>query len=153
MHELRFTRRHAIASAAVLLSHSVLSGRKRPATQPGEPIIDIHQHTNYSGRTDEQLLFHQQRMGVSQTILLPAGTPVNRPSTHDGTTNGLQAQCGGNETVVKIARIIRVNIFISQTKCRICEQRTRGDHEISEDRRWASASRSFLCRAILSRSS
>lgn len=25
-----------------------------------EPIIDIHQHTQYSGRTDDQLLTHQR---------------------------------------------------------------------------------------------
>ena len=77
------------------------------ALAPGadaDSIIDIHQHTNYSGRTDEQLLFHQSRMGVTQTILLPAGSVVNRPSTHDGKTNGLAAQCGGNETVAKIVR-------------------------------------------------
>ena len=74
-----------------------------PSSQPDEPIIDIHQHTNYSGRTDEQLLYHQKAMGVSLTLLLPAGSVVNRPSTHDGKTNGLMAKCGGNDTCVKIA--------------------------------------------------
>ena len=42
-------------------------------------------------------------MGVTQTILLPAGRPVNRPSTHQGKSNGLAAQTGGNETVRALA--------------------------------------------------
>ena len=89
--------------AGLLLASKWLGAAEdKPATQPAEPIIDIHQHTNYSGRTDEQLLRHQRAMGVTQTILLPAGSPVNRPSTHDGKTNGLAAGCGGNETVLKI---------------------------------------------------
>jgi len=92
-----------LASDCALIATKALA-QDVPATQPAEPIIDIHQHTNYSGRTDEQLLFHQSRMGVTQTILLPAGSVVSRPSTHDGKTNGLAAQCGGNETVVKIVR-------------------------------------------------
>lgn len=91
-------------SALMLLAPELLRAQDAtPATEPAEPIIDIHQHTNYSGRTDEQLLYHQRAMGVSQTILLPAGSVVNRPSTHNGKTNGLAAKCGGNDTCVKIA--------------------------------------------------
>jgi len=55
-----------------------------------EPIIDIHQHSNYSGRTNKQLLAHQRAMGVTQTVLLPAGRFY-----------GLDADCGGNGTVVE----------------------------------------------------
>jgi predicted TIM-barrel fold metal-dependent hydrolase len=58
-----------------------------------EPIIDIHQHTNYTGRTDEELIRHQREMGVSKTVLLPAGSKY-----------GLAAGCGGNDTVVALAR-------------------------------------------------
>ncbi|MBI1792368.1 MAG: amidohydrolase family protein [Acidobacteria bacterium] len=57
------------------------------------PIIDIHQHTKYSGRGDEQLLEHQRVMGIRQTVLLPAGRKY-----------GLAAGAGGNDTVVAIAR-------------------------------------------------
>jgi uncharacterized protein len=59
----------------------------------GEAIIDIHQHTNYSGRTDPQLLAHQRTMGITTTVLLPAGSKY-----------GLAADAGGNDTVVAIAR-------------------------------------------------
>src|SRR3954451_3438836 len=58
-----------------------------------EPVIDIHQHTNYSGRTDEQLIAHQRAMGITMTILLPAGRFY-----------GLDAQCGGNDTVVALTK-------------------------------------------------
>ncbi|HEV8605766.1 MAG TPA: amidohydrolase family protein [Tepidisphaeraceae bacterium] len=68
-----------------------------------DPIIDIHQHTNYSGRTDPQLLAHQRRMGIAQTILLPAGAEVIRPSTHNGKSNGLAAQITGNDAACVFA--------------------------------------------------
>jgi predicted TIM-barrel fold metal-dependent hydrolase len=58
-----------------------------------EPIIDIHQHTNYSGRSDEDLIRHQREMGATTTVLLPAGSKY-----------GLAADAGGNDTVVAIAR-------------------------------------------------
>ena len=74
------------------------------ATAQTEPIIDIHQHLGYSGRPDEVLLRHQQAMGISTTILLPAGRSVNTPSTHDGVSNGLQAQCLGNEACRQFAK-------------------------------------------------
>jgi predicted TIM-barrel fold metal-dependent hydrolase len=38
-----------------------------------EPIIDIHQHTDYAGRSDEKLIEHQETLGVTHSILLPAG--------------------------------------------------------------------------------
>jgi len=43
-------------------------------------------------------------MGITKTILLPAGRPVNRRSTHNGFSNGLQAQCLGNEACYRFAR-------------------------------------------------
>lgn len=58
-----------------------------------EPIIDIHQHTTYSGRTDEQLIAHQRTMGITRSVLLPAGSQ-----------GGLEAGAGGNDTVVAISR-------------------------------------------------
>jgi len=68
-----------------------------------EPIIDIHQHTNYAGRSDADLLRHQRHMGVTQTILLPAGTEVIRPSTHMGKSNGLAAKITGNDAACVFA--------------------------------------------------
>ena len=58
-----------------------------------EPIIDIHQHTNYHDRPDDQLVVHQAKMGVAMTVLLPAGSKY-----------GLAANCGGNDSVVALAK-------------------------------------------------
>lgn len=70
-----------------------------------EPIIDIHQHTNYRERTAEQLIAHQRTMGVTHTILLPAGSAVKRPSTADGKHNALGGVgAGGNETALTMSR-------------------------------------------------
>ena len=101
------TRRRFLASS-LSASAAVLSPFARGADEPvpaAEPIIDIHQHTNYRDRTNEVLIAHQRAMGVTQTILLPSGTAVNRPSTGDGKYNGLGgAKAGGNETVLELAR-------------------------------------------------
>jgi predicted TIM-barrel fold metal-dependent hydrolase len=59
-----------------------------------EPVIDIHQHTDYSGRTDEQMFAHQRTMGVTHTILLPAGRFF-----------GLEAGASGNDRVQEVARL------------------------------------------------
>lgn len=75
------SRRSFLATAAPLLAASA------------EPIIDIHQHTNYSGRSDDELIQHQRDLGISRTVLLPAGSKY-----------GLAAGCGGNDTVLAIAR-------------------------------------------------
>jgi len=69
-----------------------------------EPVIDIHQHLGYSGRPDDVLLRHQREMGITTTILLPAGRSVNTPSTHDGVSNGLQAQALGNDACRRFAK-------------------------------------------------
>jgi len=69
----RCTRREFLASSSLLLLAAAARGADALPEKP-EPVIDIHQHTNYSFRTDEQLLAHQRAMGVTQTILLPAGS-------------------------------------------------------------------------------
>lgn len=58
----------------------------------------------YSGRPNDVLLAHQRAMGITRTILLPAGRPAVRPSTHDGTSNGLQAEALGNDACYEFAR-------------------------------------------------
>ncbi len=55
-------------------------------------VIDFHQHTNYSGRSDDDLVAHQRRMGVDLTVLLPAGSRF-----------GLAADAFGNDSVVALA--------------------------------------------------
>ena len=55
-------------------------------------IVDFHQHTNYAGRSDDDLVAHQRTMGVGLTILLPAGSRY-----------GLAADAHGNDSVVALA--------------------------------------------------
>jgi predicted TIM-barrel fold metal-dependent hydrolase len=99
------SRRAFIAgTGAVLLSANPIANALAAACSQAEPIIDIHQHTNYAGRTHEQLLAHQRKMGISTTILLPAGTPSFGLSTHQGKTNGLQAKCGVNSVCYDFAK-------------------------------------------------
>jgi predicted TIM-barrel fold metal-dependent hydrolase len=83
------------ASAAALAGLGVAAGQS--AAQGADPIIDIHQHLGYTGRPDDVFLTHQRMLGISTTVLLPAGRSVDRPSTHMGVANGLQASALGNE--------------------------------------------------------
>src|SRR4051812_23802200 len=84
-----FSRREFLGAMSFFVAGTAFGADAAPAA---EPIIDIHQHTNYSGRTDEQLIMHQRTMGVTTTVLLPAGKWY-----------GLDAECGGNDTVVNLA--------------------------------------------------
>lgn len=60
------TRREFIAAAVSTAAVPLIA----PA-RPPEPLLDLHQHTNYVGRTDEELIAHQAFHGVTQTVLLP----------------------------------------------------------------------------------
>jgi predicted TIM-barrel fold metal-dependent hydrolase len=96
--------------AAATVSRLPLAAAPAP-----EPIIDIHQHTNYGGkrdtawkqifpaRTHAELLAHQRAMGVTKTILLPAGREVLRDSTHQGRGNGLEGTVSGNDDAMALA--------------------------------------------------
>jgi predicted TIM-barrel fold metal-dependent hydrolase len=97
-------RREFLTAAGLGLLGLSVHGVNADAAAAGEPIIDIHQHLGYSGRPDNVLVAHQLAMGATTTILLPAGRPVKTPSTHDGLSNGLQAQCLGNEACRQFAR-------------------------------------------------
>jgi predicted TIM-barrel fold metal-dependent hydrolase len=108
------SRRQFVISSAAAAGLAAIDSCQT-AAEP-EPIIDIHQHCNYGGRRDAQwhqigparsdaeLVAHQHNMGVSQTILLPAGTPVTRASTHDGRSNGLEGTCAGQAACRDLAR-------------------------------------------------
>jgi predicted TIM-barrel fold metal-dependent hydrolase len=97
------SRREFVARSALTICGAAISAST--AESATEPIIDIHQHLGYSGRPDDVLLAHQRTMGISTTILLPAGRNANTPSTHDGVSNGLQAQCLGNEACRQFAKV------------------------------------------------
>ena len=94
-----FSRREFLAAVTALTGASFCgcggSGHFQSLPKPkGDPVIDIHQHTNYHGRTDSELIAHQYTMGVSHTVLLPAGRYF-----------GLEVGAGGNKTVTRLGRL------------------------------------------------
>ena len=96
--------RREFLGASSLALIGALSSEARSARED-EPIIDIHQHLNYSGRSDDAFLAHQRALGATMTILLPAGRSVTTTSTHGGTANGLQAQALGNDACRRFAAV------------------------------------------------
>jgi predicted TIM-barrel fold metal-dependent hydrolase len=97
------TRREFLTASSVALLGAALQGAPQADLAPAVAILDIHQHLGYSGRPDDVLLAHQRAMGVTTTILLPAGRPMDTPSTHGGVANGLQAQARGGEECRRFA--------------------------------------------------
>src|SRR5579864_7794459 len=79
--------------ARTISRRSLLALAGASLARAADPVIDIHQHTDYSGRTDEQLIAHQRTMGITHTILLPAGRFF-----------GLEAGASGNDRVQDVAR-------------------------------------------------
>jgi predicted TIM-barrel fold metal-dependent hydrolase len=77
---------------SLLLAAAGPGGAAEPVSA-ADPIIDIHQHTDYTGRTHRQLLNHQRALGITTTVLLPAGSKF-----------GLDCDCGGNQSVADFAR-------------------------------------------------
>ncbi len=69
-----------------------------------EEVIDIHQHVNFSGRSNEDFFAHQEKMGVSHTVLLPSASAYSRKSTHDGKSNGLAARIFGTMAAARIVK-------------------------------------------------
>lgn len=101
--EKNLSRREFLAATGFGLAGAALTGCATTPARPA-PTIDIHQHVNYSNRPDEVLLQHQRAMGVTTTILLPAGRPMKSAATHDGVSNGLEAKAFGNEACYEFAR-------------------------------------------------
>jgi predicted TIM-barrel fold metal-dependent hydrolase len=97
------SRRDFLQKTVLLAAGAAFSGCSAPKAE-FSGIIDIHQHLGYSGRSDEAFLAHQQKMGISKTVLLPAGRPTHSASTHEGVANGLEAECLGNEECYQFAR-------------------------------------------------
>ncbi len=113
-HDRRLSRRNMLSLAACGVASLVVSDARgaepsattsaATTTAPADPIIDIHQHTPYSGRSEAAMLHHQKVLGATQTILLPGGRPAERASTLHGRANGLEAAAGSYEVCMPIAK-------------------------------------------------
>lgn len=72
-HAPNFPVRAALARREFLLVSAAMAAAPLLARpDDDEPILDIHQHTYYQGRSNAQLIAHQQYHGVTTTNLLPA---------------------------------------------------------------------------------
>jgi hypothetical protein len=103
--------RRRFLQASGMLALSAAAGCQTSTGAAHEPIIDIHQHLHYHDRTDEVFFAHQKAMGITRTILLPAGRSVNTLSTNNGESNGLEAKCAGNEDCYLLARANRKELL------------------------------------------
>ena len=87
------SRRSLLAAGAFLIGNRQVATGQNVRNADASRIIDIHQHTNYAGRDDATLITHQAKMGISKTVLLPAGSKY-----------GLAANCGKNDSVFNLAK-------------------------------------------------
>lgn len=88
---LRYNR--TMARGRCLSRREWLAGALLQPETPTTRLIDVHQHTNYHGRSEQGLLTHQQLLGAMKTVLLPAGSQF-----------GLAASVTGNSAVLDLAR-------------------------------------------------
>ena len=98
------TRRQWITTSALAVAATALTRAGACAEAESEVIIDIHQHVNYHGRSDADLIAHQKAMGVTKTVLLPAGSDALRSSTHNGKSFGLAARVLGNSAAYRLVQ-------------------------------------------------
>ncbi len=76
------------------VSTAVVGSNGLPVTPAfAERVVDIHQHTHYSGRSDGDLVAHQRTMGIAKTVLLPAGSQ-----------HGLEADAWGNDSCFALVK-------------------------------------------------
>src|SRR5262249_54018687 len=68
----RHTRREFLAFSAAAVLCAAGPGAEEPPRKR-IPILDLHQHLTLTGRTDREVLLHQQNTGATVTILQPAG--------------------------------------------------------------------------------
>jgi uncharacterized protein len=89
----RSINRRGFLTATCATVAASLTSEFQSVTSTVETIIDIHQHTHYLGRSDNDLIGHQRKMGIDKTVLLPAGSKF-----------GLEADAWGNDSVVAVAQ-------------------------------------------------
>jgi predicted TIM-barrel fold metal-dependent hydrolase len=76
-----FSRRDFLRWSALLAGAAGGAIRATAAPPEKEPLIDMHQHVQYSGRSDDVLVAHQRALGVTTSILMPSG---DRGGGHKG---------------------------------------------------------------------
>ena len=99
-------RRHFLQCSGMIglgLGHFASSVGQENEAKEKEVLIDVHQHINYSGRTNDDLIKHQETLGIAKSVLLPAGSVTLGATTHEGRSNGLAARIFGTAAAAKLA--------------------------------------------------
>lgn len=63
------------------------------AAEAKEPVIDVHQHVQYSGRSDDILVAHQRALGVTTSVLMPSGDRGEGHAGGSGEHDAVAALC------------------------------------------------------------
>lgn len=84
------SRRTFLAAAVGSAACSSSTPSSEPVAEVRQPILDFHCHTLHLGRTNEQLMAHQEAVGVVKTVLLPG-------------EGWMLERIGGNEECAKLA--------------------------------------------------
>ena len=101
----KLNRREFMGAMAAISAAAALTG-----AAPAERILDIHQHTDYDGRSNEQLVAHQAYHHVTTTVLLPGAGWMDR-------------ELGSNASCAK-AQAEYPNLFVRFTCSDVAESRT-----------------------------
>ncbi len=95
------TRRGFLGATTAMLAGGALPDGARG--DAAEPIIDIHQHQGYKGRTTAQFRAHQRAMGVTMTVILPSARAFDR--NPDGSwLDPERHRVADNEAAVRLVR-------------------------------------------------
>jgi predicted TIM-barrel fold metal-dependent hydrolase len=89
-----FSRREFLRTSALLGAMTIAGRHSSLAAGAAEPVIDMHQHVQYSGRSDDALVTHQRTLGVTTSVLMPSG---DRGGEHKGGS-------GEHDAVVALAK-------------------------------------------------
>jgi len=99
------SRRQFLTGASLLVLGTALNIKGASASAGAEsPVIDIHQHADYNGRSVESLLLHQRLMGVTTSIVLPVGRQALAPPPGRPAGKGGRPIAGDNEACLRIAK-------------------------------------------------
>jgi len=90
----RTSRRDFLRNSVLLFGAASLPRVLGASNDPKEPVIDVHQHVQYSGRPDDVLISHQRTLGITTSILMPSG---DRGDGHPGGS-------GEHDAVVALCR-------------------------------------------------
>lgn len=92
-----------LTSSSIAILGSTKSVRADAIRTPPQPIIDIHQHQGYAGRSTEQFVIHQRLMGATTTVILPSARAYDRLKD-DSYKDPDRFATGNNQVALNLSR-------------------------------------------------